>query len=375
MRILLINWRCIKNPEAGGAEVHLHEIFRRIASKGHEVTLLAHKFKGAPETETIDGIKIIRVGSRHFFDKQVKIYYKYKLDESKFDLVVDDISKIPIGSPKFVRLPLVGIIHHIHGNSLFKELPAPLAKYIIAKEKQLPFVYGNTPVFSVSPSTRQELIELGMPPERIDLLYNAIDHELYKSVSTEKSPKPVITYIGRIKKYKQIEKVLDALPLLLAEFPELEFRIGGKGDYLPALKNYVKRKGLEKNVRFLGYLSEEEKARELGKAWVFVTLAMKEGWGITVIEANAMGTPVVGSNVQGLRDSIRNLETGFLVDMDNRVKVAEKIGLLLRDEKLRSELSENAIRWANKFTWENSADHFLEKVFEWFPKLASESAK
>ncbi len=353
----------------GGAEVHMHEIFKRIAAKGHEVTLLAHKFKGAPERETIDGIKIIRTGSKHFFDKQAKIFYKYKLHEKDFDLVVDDISKIPLFTPKYVKLPLVGIIHHIHGDSLYKELPKPLAKYIIYKEQQLPFIYGDVPIFTVSPSTRDELIELGLNPEKIDFLYNAIDHNLYKSVKAEKAKKPTIAYIGRIKKYKQIEKVIDALPLLLTEFPGLQFRIGGRGDYLPNLRDYVKRKKLEKNVKFLGFLTEEQKAKELGKAWVFVTLAMKEGWGITVIEANAMGTPVVGSNVHGLRDSILDFKTGFLVNMDDRTEVAEKIGRLLRDEELRKEFSTNAIQWANNFTWENSANYFLEKVFEWFPQL------
>ena len=369
MKILVINWRCIKNSEMGGAEVHMHEIFKRVAAKGHDVTLVAHSFNGAAKNEILDGIKIIRVGNKVLFDVAVKRLYKKKLSKENFDLVVDDISKIPLNTPKFVKEPLVGIIHHIHGDSLYKELPYPLAKYIVEKEKQIPYVYSQTPIFTVSPSTRKELIDMGLEPDKIDFLYNAINHELYKSVKTEKANHPVITYIGRIKKYKQIEKVLDALPLLLTEFPNLEFRIGGRGDYEETLKKIVKEKNLEKHVKFLGFLSEEEKARELGKAWVFVTLAMKEGWGITVIEANAMGTPVVGSDVQGLRDSIRDFETGFLVNMNNKVAVAEKIGELLRNKDLREEFSKNAKIWSEKFTWENSANHFLEQVRKWYPQL------
>ncbi len=371
MKILVINWRCIKNPEMGGAEVHLHEIFKRVASAGHEVTLIAHKFKGGKNEEVIDGIKIIRIGNKWFFNLAFKKYYLTNLKKQNFDLVVDDISKIPLNTPKFIHKPLVGIIHHIHGESLYRELPFPVAKYIIEKEKQIPYVYSNTPIFTVSPSTRNELIDMGLNSEKIDFLYNAINHELYESTNVEKFPTPTITYIGRIKKYKQIEKVIDVIPLLITEFPELQFRIGGRGDYEDTLKKIVKEKGLEKYVKFLGFLSEKEKAEELGKAWVFVTLAMKEGWGITVIEANAMGTPVVGSNVQGLRDSIRDYETGFLVNMNDRVEVAEKLGELLRNEKLRNEFSENAVRWSKKFTWDNSANHFLEKINEWFPELSN----
>ncbi len=373
MKILVINWRCIKNPEMGGAEVHMHEIFKRVASKGHDVTLVAHAFKGAPANETIDGIKIIRIGNKVLFDTAFKRLYKNKLKNENFDLVVDDISKIPLNTPKFVKKPLVGIIHHIHGESLYRELPYPFAKYIIAKEKQIPYVYQNTPIFTVSPSTRKELIDMGLNSEKIDFLYNAINHELYNSTRVEKAKNPTITYIGRIKKYKQIEKVINTLPLLLTEFPDLEFRIGGRGDYEETLKKIVAEKGLQEHVKFLGFLSEKEKAEELGRAWVFVTLAMKEGWGITVIEANAMGTPVVGSDVQGLRDSIRDYETGFLVNMNDKVEVAEKIGELLRNKNLRDEFSANAKIWSKKFTWDNTARHFLEKIGEWFPQLAMKS--
>jgi glycosyltransferase involved in cell wall biosynthesis len=371
MKILVINWRCIKNPEMGGAEVHLHEIFKRVAAAGNDVTLVAHAFNGAPKQEIIDGIKVIRVGNKVLFDVAVKRFYKSKLKNENFDLVVDDISKIPLDTPKFVKEPLVGIIHHIHGESLYRELPYPLAKYIISKENRIPYVYADTPIFTVSPSTRKELIDMGLNSEKIDFLYNAINHELYASTHVEKFPTPTITYIGRIKKYKQIERVINAMPLLLTQFPDLQFRIGGRGDYEETLKKIVAEKGLQKHVKFLGFLSEKEKAEELGKAWVFVTLAMKEGWGITVIEANAMGTPVVGSDVQGLRDSIRDYETGFLVNMDDKVQIAEKIGELLSNDDLRKEFSANAKIWAKKFTWENSAEHFIKKVKEWYPQLNS----
>ena len=367
MKILAVNWRCIKNPEMGGAEIHFHEIFKRIAAKGHSVTLVAHKFKGAPEKETVDGIEIIRIGNKFLFDKQFKKYYKTL--NGKYDLIVDDISKIPLFTPSYVKEPVVGILHHIHGNSLYKEIPAPLAYYIIRKEKQIPKYYGNTPIFTVSESTRKELIELGQPEKYTDILYNAIDQELFNNTEIKKSDIPLITYVGRIKKYKNLETVIDAVYLLVKKIPDLEFIIAGTGDNESSLKNYVHTKNLEKNVKFLGYVTEKEKAELLGKAWLFVTMPLKEGWGITIIEANAMGTPAIGADVPGLRDSIKDNETGLLTPYNNAELLSEKIFRLIKDGKERERLSQNAKNWASKFSWDSSAEHFLRKVPEWYPQL------
>jgi len=369
MKILVINWRCPKNPEMGGAEIHMFEIFKRVAAAGHDVTLVSHKFPGASDEEIMEGIKIIRTGNKFLFNRQFKNYYRKHLTKENFDLVVDDISKIPLFTPKYITKPLVGIIHHIHGKSLFKEIPKPVARYIIRAEKFIPFVYRDTPLFAVSPSTKEELIQLGQPENKIDILYNAIDHDLFDKISVQKSEQPAIAYIGRIKRYKNIEAVIDVLPEIKKTIPDILLKIGGTGDHLPKLKEYVESKNLQDNVRFLGYLSEEDKAKEMGRAWIFVTMALKEGWGITVLEANATGTPVVGSDVPGLRDSIKDGETGRLVDIKDRQELAEVLTELLTDKEKLKTLSGKAKEWAKKFSWDNSAAYFLEKIFERFPAL------
>lgn len=371
MKILLINWRCVKNPEMGGAEVHLHEIFRRLVKKGHQVTLVAHKFPGSLDEEIIDGIKILRHGNKFLFDHQFKSFYKSKLKNLDFDLIVDDISKIPLNTPSYIDKPVVGIIHHIHGNSLYKEIPFPLAYYIIKKEHQIPKYYNNANIFTVSESTKNELVKLGFDRSKTGILYNAIDHNLFDKVTVEKSKTPLITYVGRIKNYKNIDKIIDAISILKNDITDIKLIIGGKGDYLDNLKDYVIKLKLEKNVEFAGFLSEEEKAELLGKSLLFVTMAEKEGWGITVIEANSMKTPAIGSDVPGLRDSIQNGKTGYLVPLGNSVKLAEKIKLLINDKSELEKLSRNAYKWSKNFSWDNSANHFLEKVVEWYPQLKS----
>lgn len=353
----------------GGAEVHLHEIFRRIVKLGHNVTLVAHHFKGAPTEEIIDGIKIIRHGNKFIFNRQFKNYYKSHLQNSDYDIIVDDISKIPLKIPKYAKKPVVGILHHIHGNSLYKELPFPLAYYIINSEKKIPNNYNSVPIFTVSESTKSELVEIGYNREKIGLLHNAIDHNLFESVQVEKSPTPLITYIGRIKNYKNIDTILDAVSLLRKDLNDFKFVIGGKGDHLNKLQKKAAELNILKYVEFAGFLTEEEKAELLGKAWIFITMAEKEGWGITVIEANAMCTPAIGSDVPGLQDSIQHNETGYLVPLNNAKQLADKIKLLFTNKNERERLSINSFEWSKKFTWDKSAKVFLEKIVDWYPEL------
>ena len=355
----------------GGAEVHLHEIFKRIVNRGHSVTLVAHKFDGSPEIEVIDGIKIIRIGNKYLFKNQFKKYFLSNLKDENFDLIVDDISKIPLNIPTYTQTPLVGILHHIHGDSLYKEVPLPLAYYIIRKERQIPKYYNDNPIFAVSESTKDELVQLGFNKSRIDILHNAIDHELFRNRHKAKSISPLITYVGRIKKYKNIDVVVRAIPLLKEEIPDIRLIIGGKGDNLDELVNLVKELKIDPYVEFTGYLSEEEKADLMAEAWLFVTMAEKEGWGITVIEANAVKTPAIGADVPGLRDSIRNGETGRLVPLNDVSALAKTIKHLILNQEELENMSTNAYKWSQNFSWETSADNFLNGIAKWYPELKS----
>ena len=339
----------------------MHEIFRRVASMGHDVTLVAHAYKGAPKEEVIDGIKTVRIGNRYLFHYAFKRYYKKYL-EGKFDIVVDDISKIPLFTPQYVKEPLVGISLHIHGKTLYKELPKLVADYIINRELRIPEVYKGKLIFADSPSARDELIRMGHAADRTALLYAGIDHELFRTNTEAKTAYPLISYIGRLKRYKQVDLIVKAMPMILREFPDAVLEIGGKGDDLPNIEAAVKEANVENNVRFLGFLSEEDKAKAMARATITATMAEKEGWGITVIESNAAGTPVVGSNVQGLRDSIVDGKTGLLAEPGSSSDLAEKIISLLKDRERLQKMEAEARAWAATFTWERSAEYFIERA-------------
>jgi glycosyltransferase involved in cell wall biosynthesis len=353
----------------GGAEVHLHEIFKRIVKHGHRVTLVAHKFSGSPHEETIDGIKIKRIGNKYSFKQQFKNYYTSSLKNNNYDIVVDDISKIPLNTPSYIKKPIVGILHHFHGKSLYKEIPFPLAYYIIKKETQIPKYYKDTPIFTVSESTKKELSLLGFNKSKIEILHNAIDHDLFSSIKEKKSNSPLLTYVGRIKKYKNIDMLIRAIPLIKKDISNIKLIIGGKGDNLQQLKNLVKKLGLENEIEFTGFLSETEKAKLMAKAWLFVTMAEKEGWGITIIEANAVNTPAIGSDVPGLRDSIRDGITGHLVPLGDINKLSQKIKSVIMKKSELEEMSNNAHEWSKNFTWDISSNLFLNKIEHWYPEL------
>jgi len=359
MKILVFNWRDIRNPEAGGAEVHLHEIFARIAQKV-DVTLISSMFKGCRKSETIDGIKVIRVGNKFLFNFAAIWHFVVRLKSADFDIVVDDINKVPLFTPLYVKKPVLAILHHINGKALFKELPLPLALYIYFAEKLIPIFYKKAPFIVVSNSTKEELIGMGIPSANINIIHNAIEHGKFTPGTT--SPYPQVAYFGRVKRYKQIDHLLQAFRIIKEQIPDAGLVVAGKGDDYVRLEHLVGKWHLESHVKLFGEVSGVEKIKILQQAWVFVTTSMKEGWGITVIEANACGTPAIAYDVPGLKDSIRHSKTGLLVPSGDIKGLAKAIVRLLTNSELREKLSLNAQNWVSTFDWEKSADEFMRRM-------------
>ena len=354
LRILVINWQDIRNPLSGGAEVHFHEIFRRVAAMGHPVTLLCSVFAGAAPEEEIDGIRIVRSGSRNFFNFSVPAAYRRLRRRQTFDVVIDDLNKIPFFTPCFVREPLLTIVHHLFGRSIYLEASLLPASYVYWSERLALRIYRRTPFAVVSESTRAELRQLGITSP-IELLPNAVDHDRYGVAPAERSPEPLICHLGRLKRYKSVEHLLRALPLVHAVLPATRLVIVGEGDHRPALEALAGELGIREAVRFTGQVSHEEKVCWLNRAWVAVNPSPKEGWGLTVIEANACGVPVVAADSPGLRDSVQDHETGLLYPYGEIETLAAGLITLLRDRELRERMGEAARRWAGTFSWDESA--------------------
>jgi glycosyltransferase involved in cell wall biosynthesis len=361
VNILIVNWQDIKNPLAGGAEVHLHKTFEAIARKGHAVTLLCSSFPGSLSEEEINGIKVVRRGGRSLFNFRFIVEYLLHYRTQPFDIVVDDMNKIPFFSPLFVSKPIYGVTHHLFGKSIFLETNLLIASYVytmerlavaLYKRRRIPFIVG-------SPSTERELLEAGFRRDDIALVNYGVDHSMHNLEGASKSATPLIGYFGRLKKYKSVEQLLQALPSVVARVPQLKVLIIGEGDDRPRLEAIARELHLQHVVEFLGFVSEETKKELLQKMWFKVTTSSKEGWGLTVLEANACGTPVIASNVEGLRDAVRDGETGLLYEFGNVADLTEKIIQLITDGELRSRLTTNAIAWATTFDWEQAAEETL----------------
>lgn len=359
MNILVMNWQDIRNPRGGGAEVHLHEIFKRIAARGHQVTLFCSSFPGAADEEWIDGLRVIRKGGRNVFNLFVPFQYWFRFSRGKFDVVVDDINKIPFYTPWFVREPLVGIVHHLFSDSIFLEAPLPAASYVAAAEWIATRVYRSTPMVVVSESTRQELIGHGFQDELISIVHNCVDHSVYRLATDIPGDPPVVGHFGRLKKYKSVDHLLRAFQIVRMEMPEARLKIVGEGDYRPSLEKLAVDLGLKDVVEFTGFRGKGDAVTLLQSMHLAVNCSAKEGWGLTVIEANACGVPVIASDVPGLRDSVLDEKTGLLYEFGNIEQLAQKILLVLRDQHLRERLRGEAITWARSFDWEESANKMM----------------
>ena len=374
--LLVLNERDIENPLAGGAEVHFDEIFSRLAARGFRVTLICAGFKGAPERETIHGVEVVRVGNRYTFYARGPAYYR-RLERSLTGpaLLIEDLNKLPFYGALYARLPILAIVHHLFGATAFRQVNLPVATVTYASELGIPRIYRRVPMVAVSPSTRDDLIARGIAPANITMIPNGLDHAHYSPPDV--APGRRILSLGRIEPYKRIDIAVDAMAKLVQTVPDAHLTIVGRGDAFPALERQVTKLGLDHAVEFRGFVSEQEKVELYRRARVFVNPSEKEGWGLTILEANACGVPAVASDVPGLRDSVRHEETGLLVPHGDVNAMAAALHGVLTDDATWTRLRSGALQWAANFTWESVTDQMqavIERAVQKAPGLPRDVA-
>ena len=357
LRILVVNWLDRENPLSGGAETHLHQVFGRLAARGHRVAALVSGWPGSEPRATLDGIEVHRSGRRYTFSLTAPRYYRRRLACRGFDVVVDDLNKVPLLTPYWVEPPVVLLAHHLFGGTAFQAAPAPVAAATWLMERAVPRAYRDAPTIAVSESTRQDLVARGLAAAQIEVIPNGIDVEHFTpDPASGRAERPTVLFLGRLKKYKRVDLVLDAVAGLAREGLDLELLIGGEGEERDSLQAQAERLGLSQRVRFLGFVDERVKLELLRRAWVHVLTSPKEGWGITILEAAACGTPSVASDGPGLRESVVDGETGLLVPHGEAPALAAALGTLLRDHELRDRMGRRARAWAERFSWEAAAE-------------------
>lgn len=363
--IVVLSYRDMQHPEAGGAEVIMYEVFRRLAASGHRVTFVTGGFRGGERETTLDGMRVIRVGSTYTFNIAGVRRVRALRREETVDVVVEDINKIPFFTPTFVSdVPTLGVVPHLFGTTVYEEASWPIATYVYLHERFIPRGYGRAPFSVLSESTRDDLVGRGISKERVHVVYAGLDLTAYPADPDRPVPAPVITYLGQIKKYKGIDLVMEALPAVLERIPKAVYRIIGEGDHRERLEARARELGVAESVEFLGFRGGEEKLRLLRETRALVYTSPKEGWGLSVIEAGALGVPTLASDSPGLRESVRHGETGYLVPHGDVPAIAERLVTLLSDDGEWRRLSDGALSWARTFSWDRTASETAALIEE-----------
>jgi glycosyltransferase involved in cell wall biosynthesis len=362
VRILVLNWQDCRNPQAGGAELHLQEIFSRIVARGHTVDLLCSSWPTASQRDNLDGIDVHRIGTRHTYPFVARRYYRENLARNDYDVVIEDLNKVPLYTPLWGTRKLVALVHHLFGATVFREAPAPLAAAVWLSERPLGVLYRKIPFEAVSRSTADDLVDRGIPRGSIRVIYNGVDSDRLTPDPSERSENPLFVYLGRLKKYKRVDIVIRAFAGL--NVPSATLEIAGTGDYRASLERLVKSLGQSTRVKFLGFIPEEEKVHLLRRAWASTLASPKEGWGISNLEAAACGTPVIAANSPGIRESVIDGETGFLVPPDDPQEMTAAMRGLVQSPDLVNVLGGAARRFASTFTWDRAATETLAHLEE-----------
>lgn len=361
--ILIFNWRDIKHAWAGGAEVYVHEIAKRWVKQGLNVTVFSGFDNKSAMDDVKDGVKMIRRGGKYTVYFWAFVYYIFVL-RKKHDVIVDCENGIPFFTPFYSNKPVFLLIYHVHQDVFKQYLPWPIAKTAAFLESKLmPYVYRSKQIITISESSKKAILKLGhFKSENIQIIHCGIDSKNFNP--QPKTIYPSFIYLGRLKFHKNIDVAVKAFGRILNHYPKAVLNIVGEGEDESRLRSLVKSLNITNSVNFYGRVTESVKYKLLSESWVMLQPSGVEGWGITVIEANGSGTPVIASDVSGLRDSVVNNETGLLVEVRNVKQLGLAMDYILSNKLKRELYIKNALVWSKNFTWDKSADMFLGIISE-----------
>ncbi len=368
MKILILNWRDVKHPLSGGAELSLQKHAEYWSKKGARITWISSSAPGLKNKEMIDNIQILRMGNHFTAAISFFMYFK-KNNLNDYDVVIDCFHFFPYFSKFYIKNDkIIALINEVAGRVWFANLffPASLIgylvePYIIRSYKKVPFITGSN-------SAAFDLKKLGIKKKNIIVINHGFNKPERRAVKNQKEKNPTLLFIGRLSKDKGIEDALKMLKMAKDKKKDWKLWIVGKSesrDYEMKIKSMIKELALEKTCRLWGFVSEEDKYRLINKSNLLIHPSFKEGWGLNVIEANYLGVPAVGYNVEGLRDSIVDKKTGLLVK-PNPVSLYEGVKKILEDESFYKKLSHEAKNWSSNFSWDNAGEKSWEVIMQKF---------
>lgn len=361
MKILILNWRDIHNPLAGGAEIATHEHAKKWVSAGHHIVQLSTQFPYGKGVEMIDGVHIERMGNHYSFHVRAIITYLKKYQQ-EFDLIIDEFHFLPYFTPLYAKTKILAYIHEVAKELWFSNIFFPANRIGYMLEPPIIRLYKEVPFMVVSESTRNDLAAIGIPEKNIHIIPNGV------TVLTSKKHKkrnPHFLFLGRLAPDKGIEDAFHAFVHIRKMLPESRLDIAGtaeNAEYSDHLHSLSRQLQLNSSVQFYGGVTEQQKFDLMKEAWLLIHPSIREGWGLTAIEAGSQGTPTVGYDISGLRDSVQNGKTGVLVSDRNPELLARAAVDLVADKKLYINMGKNVQSWSKKFSWEHSTTQSLQLI-------------
>jgi glycosyltransferase involved in cell wall biosynthesis len=353
LRLLFLNWRDIKHPEAGGAEVLTHEVMKRLVNYGYDVTLFCPRVEGRFSEEVIDGVKIIRKGGKFTVYACGRKYFKK--NKEKYDLVFDEVNPRPFLNPKVLDgKPSVLLFHQMIREEWFYEMPFPLSYFCYFYENRWLLPYRDSITITVSESSRKDLEGIGFT--NVKVIPMGISVKPLDGLG-KKNDIPTLVFIGRLKKHKLPDHAIMAFSIIREQIPSAQMWVIGDGYMLSELKKMG-----DQNITFFGHVKDQTKYDLLSKAHLVLVPSLREGWGLVVSESNAMGTPVVAYDVNGLRDSVVEGKNGSLVRNNNPHALAYSALKILQNQEMMQNLSINALEYARQFSWNKTADYIHQLI-------------
>src|SRR6266487_559320 len=359
-RVVVLSRRNITHPRSGGASRYVHEIFRRLA-KTHDILVVS---EGAPRDEPvkeIDGLTYVNVrGSALRF--QLPLYYVRKF-ANETDILIDNADvAIPWLSPIFSKKPAITIVHQLVREVFYEELPRILATVGYFSEPAIYRLYSKSTIVAMSSSTAQGLRQLGMHADRIQIIGPGCPYPANERVPLSARSQYVIGCVSRLMRYKGVQFAIRAIGQIADECPDVRLEIAGSGPHEQELRKLVRDLRISPNVVFLGRVSEERKLKLFRESRAVILSSIREGYGLSVIEANSFGTPAVGWNVPGLRDCIIDNSTGLLASFPDISDLTRQIHNIMTDDSAWNDMSETSWKWANSHSWDRSAADFGQAI-------------
>ncbi|MDR6322272.1 glycosyltransferase involved in cell wall biosynthesis [Actinoplanes couchii] len=349
----------------------MEKIAAELIRRGHTATLLCAAHSEGPAEETApSGLRVLRRGGRHTVYLQAAWLYLIgalgfgplsRRRGARPDVIVDVGNGLPFLSPLWAFCPVIALVHHVHREQWPVVLTPRLARIGWWIESWLaPRVYRRCRYVTVSAATRDELAVLGVDAERVTIIHNGTP-EMAPAEPVARTAEPSLVVVGRLVPHKRVEMALDTVAALTDELPELTLTVAGQGWWEDELREYAVKLGIAERVRFAGFVSDEEKRVLMSRAWVALTPSLKEGWGLTIVEASAVGTPNIAfRGAGGVEESLVDGRTGMLAE--DQADFTAKTRRLLCDDVLRAGMGSAARAHAASFTWPAAGEKFAALV-------------